>query len=95
MLQINPCYSTFFLRLNTLSTAESRIMVLAYNKIPSKPSKPSNEVFAWDIETSQWQTLNPMTKASMDHRAMIDISFYEFYFGCYFFCGHGKYSQPN
>ena len=26
MLQISPCYSTFFLRLNTLSTAESRIM---------------------------------------------------------------------
>ena len=25
MLQISPCYSTFFLRLNTLSTAESRL----------------------------------------------------------------------
>ena len=26
MLQISPCYRTFFLRLNTLSTAESRII---------------------------------------------------------------------
>ena len=43
---------------------------IGYNKVPSKPS---NEVFAWDIKLAQWQILKPLSTASMDHRAMIDI----------------------
>ena len=34
MLQINPCDNTFFLRLNTLSTAESRITDTAFGAVP-------------------------------------------------------------
>ncbi|MFT5163623.1 MAG: N-acetylneuraminic acid mutarotase [Alteromonadaceae bacterium] len=38
------------------------------------PSKPANEVFAWDIKSASWQRLAPFAFASMDHRAMIAIN---------------------
>ncbi len=43
---------------------------IGYNGIPSKPS---NQVFAWDTTSASWQTLAPFSQATMDHRAMIAI----------------------
>jgi len=48
---------------------------IGYNGIPSKPS---NEVFSWDLKNKQWKTLEPLDKPSMDHRGLLSIegSFY-------------------
>lgn len=43
---------------------------IGYDK---EPSQPSSEVFAWDIQSAQWQVLKPMSKATMDHRALVNI----------------------
>lgn len=43
---------------------------IGYNKVPSKPN---DEVFAWDFKSAKWQTLKSLALPSMDHRGMIEI----------------------
>lgn len=43
---------------------------IGYNGIPSKPS---DEVFAWDLKKQQWREMAKMSRPSMDHRAMLNI----------------------
>lgn len=43
---------------------------IGYNGIPSEPS---DQVFAWDLQTKRWQELNPLKVASMDHRGLLKV----------------------
>lgn len=48
---------------------------IGYN---GKPSFPSKEVFAWELQTNKWIEFKALQNASMDHRGLIehDSSFY-------------------
>ncbi|MBV1910770.1 MAG: hypothetical protein KUG78_15840 [Kangiellaceae bacterium] len=38
------------------------------------PSRPSGEVFAFDLEKHQWEKLNSLSKKTMDHRGLLDVN---------------------
>ncbi|TQV86421.1 Kelch repeat-containing protein [Aliikangiella coralliicola] len=43
---------------------------IGYNGIPSQPS---HDVFAWSVKNNRWQTLPPLSTATMDHRGLLAV----------------------
>jgi len=43
---------------------------IGYNGVPSKPS---DQVFIWDLKINKWRDLPSLSQASMDHRGLLDV----------------------